>query len=253
MLKMMESAGPREASFGLLSAQVPPCIPEFMTSIPYINESSPSTSSITPDHFACRAEPSTGGAAGRAGLAGGAGQDAAEERGLQPLVDLEQQHARLLHGPPPPAAVTAGPGGTRGGRSGGHGTTADQHQQQSAGGDLGQFSATSVQGLPLHHPGNDEVVSPLNGATIPPEVMGAKPGPLSPQPRGAGAKHAANSSVEYAWMKEKKPSRKPHLPPGGGGGGPPPGQHPSAVLQPAPHHQVPMQSHQTAVLNGLGK
>ena len=217
MLKIMESAGPRETSFGLLTAEVPPCIPEFMTGIPHINESFPSASSITPDHFS---------SAGR-GVVTGSGQEA-EERGLQPLVELERQQAR--HQAPTPAGRSSGQG------SGDQGV-----------GELSPFS--SVQGL--HHPsssGGD--MSPINGASLPADLLGGKPGALSPPaPSSLSGKHSSsNAGVEYAWMKEKKPSRKQqhHL---AGGPPPPQGHHPPSVMQ----HQVSaMQPHQTA-LNGLGK
>ena len=212
---MMESAGPRETSFGLLTAEVPPCIPEFMTGIPHINESFPSASSITPDHFS----------AGRGVVTtvGGSGQEA-EERGLQPLVELEQQQAR--HQAPTPVGRSSGQGAGDQGAS-----------------ELSPFS--SAQGL--RHPSNSGPdMSPINGTSLPAEVLVGKPGALSP-PVPSSKHSSSNSAVEYAWMKEKKPSRKQqHL-----SGGPPhpPGHHPSSVMQ----HQVSaMPPHQTA-LNGLGK
>ena len=215
----MESAGPRETSFGLLTAEVPPCIPEFMTGIPHINESFSSASSITPDHFSS--------SAGR-GVVTGSGQEA-EERGLQPLVELEQQQAR--HQAPTPAGKSSGQG------SGDQGV-----------GELSPFS--SVHGL--RHPsssGGD--MSPINGSSLPADVLGGKPGALSPPaPSSVSGKHSSNNAgVEYAWMKEKKSSRKQHQQQHLGGGPLPPGHHPSSVIQ----HQVStMQPHQTA-LNGLGK
>ena len=215
MLKMMESAGPRETSFGLLTAEVPPCIPEFMTGIPHINESFPSASSITPDHFSAGrgVAPTT---------AGSSGQEA-EERGLQPLVELEQQQAR--HQAPTPAGRSSG---------------------QGVGGDQGTGELSPFQGL--HHPSNSGgEMSPINGTSLPGEVLVGKPGALSPP--APSSKHSSTNSVEYAWMKEKKPSRKQQQQHLAGGPPPPPGHHPSSVMQ----HQVSaMQPHQTA-LNGLGK
>ena len=142
----------------------------------------------------------------------------------QPLVELEQQQAR--HQAPTPV-----------GRSSGQGA-GDQ-----GAGELSPFS--SAQGL--RHPSNSGPdMSPINGTSLPAEVLVGKPGALSPP--APSSKHSSNNSaVEYAWMKEKKPSRKQqHL-----SGGPPhpPGHHPSSVMQ----HQVSaMPPHQTA-LNGLGK
>ena len=206
---MMESAGPRESSFGLLTAEVPQCIPEFMTGIPHINESFPSASSITPDHFSA---------------AGCSGQGTEEERGLLPLVELEQQQAR--HQAPTPV-----------GRSSGQGAGDQQGVRELS---------STVQGL--HHPSRsgDGDTSPITGPgpSLPAEKLGGKSGAPSPHGPSLSGKHSSNSGVEYAWMKEKKPSRKQqHLE------GDPTTNHPSSVMQ----HQVSaLQLHQTT-LNGLGK